>query len=213
MIRIQPQPQPRLFNGLVRNPGLKFLSSLPSLAKINWKGRDYWRHVAADLYKRYNGICAYLCCPVGPGSFEVEHYKPKSKFPLCAYCWSNYRLASSGINKRKGTRRVLDPFKVKTDSFRINLFDGSIHVSGTHPAAYTKLCQDTIDALRLDGELERGSRMKPIDEYLHLDMSLNLMQGQYPFVYSELVRRGIVNRRTLNRQLRLDVAALLQQVM
>lgn len=212
MIRIQQQPRPRLFNRLVRRPGLKFLSGLPNLTKINWKGHDYWRHVAADLYKSYNGICAYLCCPVGPASFEVEHYKPKSRFPKLAYDWSNYRLASSGINKRKGVRRVLDPFKVKADSFRINLFDGSIHVSGTHPAGYTKLCQDTIDALRLDGELERGSRTKPIDEYLHLDMSLNLMQRQYPFVYSELVRRGIVNRRTLNRHVGLDAAALLQQV-
>lgn len=197
MIRVSPKRSPQRFAALVSRPGRQYLGSLPSGAKAAWKGHDYWNRMRTELYDAYGHVCAYLSFPLNPRAYEVEHYRPKEKYPQLAYDWRNYRLATSGINRRKGVRTVVDPFRVKPDSFRLNLADGSIRVSGLHGPQYTALCQDTIDFLGLDDWDVRKARLDALDEYLGRHMDQTLLRREYPFLFSELKRRHAVGRRQL----------------
>ena len=197
MIRVSRQRSPLGFATLVSGPGRKYLKSIPAGAKVIWKGHDYWNRMRTRLYYAYGRVCAYSSFPLNPMAYEVEHYRPKEKYPQLAYDWRNYRLATSGINRRKGVRTVVDPFRVKPDSFRLNLVDGSIRVSARHGHQYTALCQDTIDFLGLDDCDIRKARLDALDEYLGRHMDQTLLRREYPFLFSELKRRHAVGRRQL----------------
>lgn len=197
MIRVTRKRSPQGFAALVHGPGRRYLMSIPSGGKAVWKGHDYWNRMRNELYDAYEHVCAYLSFPLNPRAYEVEHYRPKEKYPQLAYEWRNYRLASSGINRRKGVRAVVDPFCVKPDSFRLNLADGSIRVSGRYAIQYTALCQDTIDFLGLDDWDIRNARLDALDEYLERHMDSTQLRTKYPFLFSELKRRRAVGRRQL----------------
>jgi len=191
MINVSKKRAPPGFKAKVSIPGRKFLSRCPNPTSKQWSSHAYWRVVFADLHHAYYGVCAYLSCPVNPEGAEVDHFLPKSKYPKQAYRWSNYRLASVGINRNKGQRRVLDPFAVKPDSFRMNLLNGAISPSGIYDGEYLRLCENTVRWLDLDAQLAREMRLQALDGFLDGSLEISWICNQYPFVGSEIMRHGL----------------------
>ena len=60
-----------------------------------------WRGFHSDLCRAFAGLCAY--CEEG-GKGEVDHFRPKSKFPALVYAWSNWLFACSSCNQAKGAK-------------------------------------------------------------------------------------------------------------
>ena len=60
-----------------------------------------WRKFHADLRQVFHGFCAY-CEELGKG--EVDHFRPKSKFPDLVYHWSNWLFTCHDCNNAKGEK-------------------------------------------------------------------------------------------------------------
>ena len=87
MIHVEPQPEPKKFDVLVRRPGHKYLTSKPTLNSKEWERHSYWRKILPELHSSYRGICAYSChwIPYDTGADTVEHFLPKDRHPQQAY--------------------------------------------------------------------------------------------------------------------------------
>ena len=59
---------------------------------------SYWRCFHDDLERVFASLCAY-CEEIAKG--EVEHFRPKSKFPDLVYSWSNWLFACHECNQAK----------------------------------------------------------------------------------------------------------------
>ena len=59
---------------------------------------SYWRRFHDDLKRVFAGLCAY-CEETTKG--EVDHFRPKSRFPDLVYSWTNWVFACSGCNDAK----------------------------------------------------------------------------------------------------------------
>ncbi|MCI0439594.1 MAG: TIGR02646 family protein [Chloroflexi bacterium] len=57
-----------------------------------------WREFKSYLDEVFSGICAY-CEELDPG--EVEHFRPKSRFPELVYDWANWVFACHNCNYAK----------------------------------------------------------------------------------------------------------------
>lgn len=72
------------------------------LEKIGEKPCDScWRKFHSDLCRAFAGLCAY-CEERDKG--EVDHFRPKSKFPALVYEWSNWLFACHNCNQAKGNK-------------------------------------------------------------------------------------------------------------
>jgi uncharacterized protein (TIGR02646 family) len=58
-----------------------------------------WRNFRDDLSRVFFDLCAY-CEELSRG--EVEHFRPKSRFPELVYQWSNWVFACHDCNHAKG---------------------------------------------------------------------------------------------------------------
>ena len=58
----------------------------------------YWRDFHSDLERVFSGLCAY-CEEICKG--EVDHFRPKSRFPELVYDWSNWLFACHDCNGAK----------------------------------------------------------------------------------------------------------------
>lgn len=61
--------------------------------------------VKKTLYNMYNGLCCYCEEKVGVVEYgNIEHRKPKRKFPRSTYDWDNMHLSCTICNTNKGER-------------------------------------------------------------------------------------------------------------
>ncbi len=60
-----------------------------------------WRNFCEELEQAFSGLCGY-CEEICKG--EVDHYRPKSRFPELVYQWSNWILACHSCNNLKGEK-------------------------------------------------------------------------------------------------------------
>ena len=66
------------------------------------KPRDsLWRTFLQNLAEAFDGLCAY-CEERARG--EVDHFRPKCRFPEFVYCWSNWMFACRDCNQAKGAK-------------------------------------------------------------------------------------------------------------
>lgn len=199
MIPVTPQPEPDDFDEKVRRKGLKYLQengieldrSLPSGTKLP----SYWRDCLDDLYSRYHGLCAYLAIfferVTGGGS--VDHFIAKSKRADLAYEWSNYRLASSIMNSRKGEfDDVLDPFEIHEDMFHLELVSGRIYPNPRLPAGELRRVTNTITRLGLDDPGCRETRARHYQYYCEESYTGDFLKRHSPFVWREANRQGLL---------------------
>lgn len=58
----------------------------------------HWRNFRGDLSAAFSGLCGY-CEEATDG--QVDHFRPKSKFPKLVYAWPNWVFACPDCNHRK----------------------------------------------------------------------------------------------------------------
>ena len=117
------------FNRL--NPGTNFQawineaeSHLNNIMNLNttdrgkyWRTYNHWRHLYSTLSELSGHKCWYSESPENSAEWEIEHYRPKAEsknergvvirndgYWWLSYCWKNYRLAGSLINKLRKDR-------------------------------------------------------------------------------------------------------------
>lgn len=204
MIPVKLAPEPLEFNARVRVPGSAFLRSVPRGQRVNFARRNFWRRASNQLHEAYDGICAYTChwIPFDVGSDTVEHFVPKSVRPMLAYEWSNFRLACSRLNSRKGAfRDVVDPFRVTNTMFYLN-FPSLCVVVGKLKAGDRRLAASTIKRLKLNDNRSIKMRQRFIESYVNNEVSLHHIRKHAPFLARELTRQRM-SKNTLSKVMRI----------
>jgi hypothetical protein len=196
VIRVEPQPEPADFDGLVRQPGKAFLKEVPSPTSKQWTGRSYWRKVVATLHDVYGGICAYSChwIPHDTGGKTVEHFRPKSLYPQEAYEWSNYRLVCATLNGRKGDYEgVLDPFEIEDGWFVLDFPSMLVKPAADLEAGLRAKVLATRNRLKLnDDESCVKARLRYVRLYCEM-RNLPYLHREAPFIAREIERQRLVD--------------------
>ena len=216
MIPVTPAPEPSAFDSKVRQPGLRAIAELageqpapprtagqpyaPVAASRDAIPADkfppYWREMLDDLMDSYHRICAYLCLyiPRGTGAPSVDHAVAKSKRWDRVYEWSNYRLASSLMNARKGAAAdVLDPFDVKEDWFALELVGFQVLPGDGLADEVTGAVANTIERLRLNDPACCEAHAEYAEDYWNEGIRLDYLERHAPFVARELRRQHLLS--------------------
>jgi len=126
-----------------------------SKAKWLWKGKD--KIIGKALFDCNNDHCAYCDChPLKDNSgFEIDHFKPKKKFPLDAFTYSNLFPCCNECNKKRDEYDVLlvkpDEINYKfEDYFRYDSFTGEILPNPSKSEENQKRAIKTIEIFRLN---------------------------------------------------------------
>jgi len=129
------------------------------------KGKPFFKSVWGKYKKPIAEIshwqCAYCECTMNSERVcQVEHFKPKSLFPLSAYDWDNYLLACGGCNGPKSdkwpqTGDYLRPDDPAFDPSQHLTFDANGDVIGITPTA-----NQTIADFELKRKLLNEDRKK-----------------------------------------------------
>ena len=195
MIPVQPQSEPPIFFGKVKEPGNRFLGRLPNPTSNQWKGKEYWRKILPEMRNLYGGICAYCAhwIPHATGNHSIEHFIPKSIRPSLAYEWSNYRYVSSRFNARKGTQRILDPFTINHNWFILDFTSFLIKSNNECSTEERKLIEDTIEILKLNKDEDLVLERKTwFEDFRNGNISYSHLERYYPFIAYELTRQNLV---------------------
>lgn len=141
----------------------------------------------------YSEVCAYYCFRIDNAVCwaEVDHFLPKSTHPELAYEWSNFRLSSPLANRAKGNQRVLDPFDLSPDTFRIRFLDGVVIPSPTLSTEMKNACIQTIEVLHLNRPELKRRRVKDFDDFVAGRVPLSWLEQESIFVAVEVKRLGI----------------------
>ena len=193
MIHVDEKPEPTDFDQKVRQKGLCWMDihhierEKPLPDKIELK--DYWRNCLADMYKLYNGCCAYLGIRLNRcQTITIDHFLPKSKYPKLAYEWSNYRLCSPTVNSyKKDKEGVLDPFQIETGWFWFDFVDGSVYENESLSSERKESVVNTIRLLKLNDSRFCEERCRLWDSFKGQPDEL---KNNAPFIYAEAVRQN-----------------------
>ena len=188
MIPVALQPEPSDFDVKVRQPGRCYLQQHPT-----GDLPPYWQTMTQELWKVYGGICAYLAVffEFATGAASTDHFVAKSQERSLAYEWSNYRLASLAMNRRKGIHEVLDPCEIEANSFFINFLDGEIYPNPEKTEDYRISCQKTIDVLQLNDAPCKRMRLEHFQEFAEGNVSLSYLKQKSPFVFQKVIRQKL----------------------
>ena len=193
MFRVIAQPEPSKFDELVRKPGLRFLADCPQPTQKQWNSRSYWRRILSVLHDTYSGICGYSChwIPFDTGADTVEHFKPKTQFPNDAYEWSNYRLVCQLLNSRKGSKQILDPFKIKDGWFIIEFPSLLVKPAPNLKKAKFEKVKNTRDVLGLNDEATcMRQRHKYVLDYCNGEINFAHLVRNAPFLAKQMQGKG-----------------------
>jgi len=197
VIHVDLQPEPVMFNELVRIPGQKFLSAHPTPTAKEIDNHPFWTKIYPDLWKAYSGICSYCChyIMLDTGGRSVEHFRPKARYPNEAYEWSNYRLVGSFINIKKRTREIIDPFD-NIDGWFIILFPSAL--VSPHPSLDEDIKKKVLTTIEVIGLNDPGSclhsRQGYIDDYVRGKITFDYLEEKAPFLGRELIRQGLKDK-------------------
>lgn len=196
MIPVAPANEPAHFDHDVRQPGQAWLQAhgiepdkaAPAGADI----RAFWN--TGDLWDAYGGVCAYYAYYIERTSgVTTDHYVPKTRNPGLAYEWSNYRLASSTANSRKGTYDdVIDPFTMPQHTFTLNLANGLVSVNPAMPVETVRVARSTLSRLQLNDTALCAMRVRRFMEYAQGSIDRIILERYAPFVYQEMLRQGLL---------------------
>lgn len=220
MIPVTLKPEPPDFDQKVRQPGLRALKELvgdptaaprpgPPREKLADRLEDIpsdklppaWRECLDDLYRAYEGICAYTCFKIEKvtGNRTVDHFVPRKGGAVHAYEWSNYRLACGRVNSIKGAAQsteVLDPFEVKEEWFELCLVDFAPRARKGLSDELRDRIEKTIRRLNLDAQEFRERHEDNLNDFRSGDISFAYLQKTNPFLARELVRQGRVREKS-----------------
>lgn len=152
-----------------------------------------WTHALDDLLEAYERRCAYVSVYIErvTGSPSVDHWIPKSRDPHAAYEWSNFRLACSIMNSRKGTTTaILDPFEIEDGWFELELVGFEVLACPTLDSQLCVRVENTIDEFNLNCHECRTLRREYVRAYEDADINYARLRQRAPFVARELRRQG-----------------------
>lgn len=143
-----------------------------------------------DMMDAYGQFCAYLGMRLerATGSPTVDHFVPKDRCWKLVYEWSNYRLAASCVNGAKGTRDVVDPFKVKPGWIELDLATFLVRRGTAAPAREHARIDATLPILNLRQCVAQRGEYILAYQAGHID--LRNVERYAPFVARELRRQG-----------------------
>ncbi|MDE0281920.1 MAG: hypothetical protein OXN16_12720 [Gammaproteobacteria bacterium] len=203
MIRVQWKQEYSDFDREIRQRGKKFLQSCPTPNSTQFNKHNYWKKALNELHAAYDGLCAYTSRELIDGG-TVDHFKPKSKYPLLAYEWDNYRLARQQINQRKGNSEdVADPFQIDDGWFILDLPSCLIKPGNNLSADARKIVKATINTLQLNHDERLVEERRNLLVYLADDMiTLKFLDKHYPFLSAEVKRQNVIDslRNIFSRQ-------------
>jgi hypothetical protein len=194
VIHVARRPEPSDFDERVRKPGHKFLKSCPNPTQRQWNSHSYWRRMLHALYTEYKGICAYSChwIPYDTGADTIEHFKPKSKYPLEGYEWQNYRLVCQLLNSRKGNDEdIIDPFLIRNGWFIIDF--PALLVKPAHglKKALHERVKKTCDVLGLNDDATcMMMRQEFVTEYCLNNINYAHIEKRAPFLALQMKEQG-----------------------
>ena len=117
---------------------------------------SHWLRFLDDLKCVFRGHCAY-CEETTKG--EVDHFRPKSKYPDLVYTWSNWLLACHECNHAKldtwPAAGYVDPCAISKSErpechFVIDTQTGLISPHEALGSRRRRMAQETINAVRLN---------------------------------------------------------------
>ena len=126
---------------------------------------NYWRDFHNDMERVFCGLCAY-CEELCKG--EVDHFRPKSRFPELVYTWSNWLFACHDCNQAKGgrwpTEGYVDPCATSKQSHPESYFEFDVLTAEVLPReglsqSRRNRAQKTITDLRLNGRHHLRKRL------------------------------------------------------
>lgn len=95
-----------------------------------------WREFRGDLEERFSGLCAY-CEESCRG--QVDHFRPKSRFPALVYEWTNWLYVCPECNQAKGDKwpeqGYVDPCAESEPDRPENYFDFDTRMGYIKPRA------------------------------------------------------------------------------
>ncbi len=143
----------------------------------------------------YHSVCAYSAHWISPatGGHSIDHFVPKSSRPDLAYEWSNYRYVSAKFNARKGTRSILDPFRLESNWFILDFDSFLIKPNPSLATDYKAAVQNTIDILRLNDDEDCIELRQDCVYWFHTgEITLSHLQRIAPFIAYELQRQRLI---------------------
>jgi hypothetical protein len=193
VIPVEEQHEPSSFNRLVRQRGLRFIAKNPRPTSKQFGRHDYWKAIAKDLHAAYKGICAYRCVYLVEGDFSVDHFLPKSRHPVHAYEWKNYRLAGGRVNRHKDNcEGIVDPFNLESGWFVLDFPSCLVRPSDHLTEEQRNLVERTISVLKLnDDDSFVQDRCDLMVDYSKKNVTHDYLSRRYPFLAVEIERQGI----------------------
>lgn len=193
MIRVERKPEPVDFDRLVRQPGQTLLATSNPQRSRDFE--PYWNRVNKDLHVAYDHLCAYTCIYLPSLRGTVDHFLPKSRCLRLAYEWDNYRLALDIVNGNKSdSTGLLDPFEIEESWFALDFPTCFVVIGNQMPNHLKDKAKETIDVLKLNGNLFVGWRLNTIKDFWDRKFDWQTMQQKYPFLARELGRQNLGNR-------------------
>jgi 5-methylcytosine-specific restriction endonuclease McrA len=182
MIRVAKAMPPKRFETICRKPGLKWLKDNRGYKRP----LDLWSAFESELRKAFNGLCGYCAMLVMKG--QIDHFIPidllrDSSREHLIYQWSNFRYAEGVLNQRKSNHRVLDPYKVKNEWFKLLLPSLQLVLTEHVPKNTRKLAEFTLTQLGLrDSEVVIRYREKWFRLYREMKLTLEGLNEIAPLI-------------------------------
>ena len=180
MRRCPQSPEPENFDLQVRQPGNHWLAK-----NSDKPPKDFWSLCKPSLAQAFDHRCAYTAMRIPNGIGTTDHYRSKQHACQLSYEWSNYRYALGRVNGCKGTYddRILDPFEVQNDWFRIQLPDLQLVLTDQIPLELRDKAEFTIKKLQLqNSEWVINQRAHYYDSYRSGEITLAYLEKIAPLI-------------------------------
>lgn len=152
----------------------------------SWNGK--YEVLTTALLLCNNDHCAYCDChPLKDDKgFEIDHFKPKTKFPLEAFYYYNLFPSCKECNKKlaKFEPLLLKPDEIDykfDDYFRFNSFTGEILVKKSKPIENQKRAEITIEIFKFNIGNKPSNRLKAIRKEIKLNTPLDERPYRYGY--------------------------------
>jgi uncharacterized protein (TIGR02646 family) len=166
----------------------ELISKKASKQKANWSWHKKYDLLTNALLGCNNDHCAYCDChPLKDDKgFEIDHFKPKTKFPLESFFYYNLFPSCRECNKKNNN---FDDLMLKPDEenykfedyFRYDSFTGEIIPNESKPIENQERAKITKDILRLNIGNKPMNRLKAIKKEIKLNTPLDERPYRYGY--------------------------------
>lgn len=157
----------------------------------NFRWRQYqnngYKELLKDLSSITNGHCSFCdAFPMGARvPATIEHFKPKTLFPLTAYMWDNLFLCCGNCQKKgeKFNNKLLKPdedYYSFDEFFLIEWDTGKLIPNKSKSLEKQKSAKITIDLYRLNEDGKPEDRLMELQHFLN-DGNKNINEWAYRF--------------------------------